>query len=221
MNKKVIIFGNTHFSRIVAQYVIDYSNLDIYCFTVDKEYLKEDHILDIPVIPFEDIVGGCHVDDYSFLITLGYANMNKNREDIYYRIKNLGYSIESFIHPESHIHTEEIGEGCVILDNVYIGYNSQIGICNIIWDGAHIGHDTSIGNFNHLSSCSAIGGNSVINDNCFLGINCTIVNGTSIENNTLIGAHCCITHNTKCNEAYCSPKNIAANISSDKLVYFV
>ena len=202
MAKKIIIFGASSFSTMIAEYIKRFTDKEIVAFTVNKEYLKNSQLINLPVIEFENIEEKFNPSDYSFINAIGYTKMNTVRENIFYNIKEKGYTIEEFIHPSANICADKIGEGNIILENVFIGPHAIIGNGNIIWNGVNISHDAQIGNFNCIAPSTAVAGNVTIKNNCFLGINSSIKNGLTISNKTLIGASCFLNKDTNEEDVY-------------------
>ena len=53
--EKVIIFGTGDISQIAYLYLSENKNYEIVAFTIDKEYIKEDTFLGLPVVAFENL----------------------------------------------------------------------------------------------------------------------------------------------------------------------
>ena len=53
--QKIIIFGNHEFAKMMADYIQKYTDDEVCCFTVNKEYIRDSKILGLPVIEFESI----------------------------------------------------------------------------------------------------------------------------------------------------------------------
>lgn len=204
MSKEIIIFGTSSFSILIAEYLKKFTNNKIIAFTVNKEYINDTKIMDLPVLEFEDIEEKYNPSKYSFINTIGYTQMNTVREKIFNDIKKKGYKIEGFLHPSANIYADEIGEGNIILENAFLGPHTIIGNGNIVWNGVNISHDAKIGNFNCFAPSTTIAGNVTIKNNCFLGTNCTIKNGLIISDKTLIGAGCFLNKDTNEEDVYVS-----------------
>lgn len=211
MPKQIIIFGTSCFSIMIAEYIKKFTTHKIVAFTVNKEYIKDTKIMNLPVLEFEDIEKTYNPSKYSFVNTIGYTQMNTVREKIFNEIQKKGYKIEGFLHPSANIYADKIGEGNIILENAFIGPHTVIGDGNIIWNGVNISHDAKIGNFNCFAPSTAIAGNVTIKNNCFLGTNSTIKNGLTVSNKTLIGAACFLNKDTNDNDVYVS-ENLAKKL---------
>lgn len=215
--EKIIIFGNTNFSKMIAEYIIESEKYEITCFTVNKNYIEEKEILGIPVIEFEDIEKKYSPKDYKFIVTIGYTKMNTIREKAFKEIKEKGYYIENFIHPTACIKADKIGEGNIFLEGAFIGPHASIGDGNLFWNGVNVCHDFEIGNFNQISASTTIAGFVKVENNCFLGINCSIRDHVIVANKTLVGAGCFINENTEENSVYVPAKAIKLSKNSDEI----
>ena len=192
--KKVIIFGISDFADQIFRYNKRDRNFEIAAFTVDREYLKVSEFCGIPVIPFDEIPEKYSPEDIEFIIAVGYQRMNDIRKNTFEKIKKLGFSLASFVHPTAVILTDNIGEGNIILEGTVIGLDCKIGNCNIFKASTHISHDTVIGDYNYFSVSTSVAGEVEIKNNCFFGNNSTTNDKISIASYTLAGAGAYISH---------------------------
>lgn len=210
MQKKVIIFGNTKFSKLIKWYIENDTDRELVGFTVEKEYLTEKIFEGFNVVPFDKIEDEYDPRDYEILIAIGYSNMNSIREKIYYKIKEKGYDVASYYHSSSINQAHKIGEGNIILEGNVIQPFVEIGNCNLIWYNTSIAHDVSIGNFNTFAGSSSLSGFVQIGNNCFIGNNSTIKDKIDIADYTLVGAGSYISKST-------NPYDVIVPVKSIKL----
>lgn len=196
--KKIILYGNSEFSKLIKYYFEADTKRKIEAVTVDREYIKDNEFENIPVIPFEEVENYYSPSKYEILVAIGYSNMNTLRKKIFEKCKAKGYSIASFIH-SSVLMAENVklGEGNIILENSIIQPFAKIGNGNLIWHNVSIAHDCEIGNFNTITGMSSINGANKIGNNCFLGSNSTIKDHLVIANYSLIGAGTYISKDTE------------------------
>lgn len=188
-NEKILIFGNTKFAEMIAYYITTETSTKVVGFTVDKSYINEPAIMDIEVIPFEDINSLISKEEVKILPVIGYNKMNQIRRDIHGRIKEKGFEITSFVHKTAKIAENcSIGEGNIFLENTLIQPFVTIGDGNVFWSNVNISHHTVIGDFNFFAPSSSLSGNVKVMNQCFLGNNCTVKNETTIASYSLIGA---------------------------------
>lgn len=216
--KNVIIFGTGNFAELIYLYLTRDKQYNVSAFTVNQEFLKEDRFLDLPVIPFEGIQNRYPPTEYLMFIALGYTDMNKKRERVFQKAKNMGYNLLSYIHPSTKtLEGFEMGENCFVFENNVIQPFVKFGDDVIVWSNNVISHHTTIHDHCFIVSHVAIAGNVVIEPNCFLGINSTIRNGVKIARECVIGAGAVILQDTKEREVYATNNTEKLNITSDKL----
>jgi sugar O-acyltransferase (sialic acid O-acetyltransferase NeuD family) len=214
--KKIILYGNTEFAKMMKYYIETDTDREIAFFTVERDYIKEKEIESIDVIPFEEVKEENYsTEEYEILICIGYSHMNELRKKIYNKCKALGYTIASYIHSSTRIpNGTVIGEGNIILEDVTIQPFVQIGKSNLIWYKAAIAHDCIIGNFNTLCGMMSLSGCVKINNNCFIGNNATIRDHVEISDYTLIGAGAYIGENTEEHSVYVPQRVVKLNKKS-------
>lgn len=121
--------------------------------------------------------------------------MNQLRERIFKMLKDDGYNIAHYIHPQATILTDDFGEGNIVLENASIGIWCRIGDGNIFYNNAVICHNVRINSFNYFSPSSTVLGEVTIFNGCFFGGNSTIKNGITIDDYCLIGTNAFVRDN--------------------------
>lgn len=208
---KTIIFGIGFFADQIFRYCM-MEGIQVVAFTVEKEYYGAESFHGLPVIPFEDLEKTYSKDSFSILICVSYNNMNQDREKVFKKIKEKGYTISSFIHPTATILADSLGEGNIILENASIGIGCRIGDGNIFYNNTVISHDTVIKNYNFFAPSSTVLGGVKINNGCFFGGNSTIKNKTIIRDYSLVGANAFVRQDTE-------EKSVIVPAESKKLKY--
>ena len=176
--KKVLIFGITDLAQILFHFLQHDKTYNVCAFIVNEKYIPKNKKL------------------YSIFLCIGYNNMNESRKRIFYKLKEMGYKIETFIHKDAKIYGSSIGEGNIFLSGVTIDPYTTIGDANIFFTDTLFSHHSTIGNFNFLAVKSCVTGHVKIKDNCFLGAHSTIKNGLNIDSYTLVGANAYISKDT-------------------------
>ena len=74
---KVVIFGNAEIASLAHFYFKNDSDHQIVAFTVDDEFVKEDTLEGLPVVPFSDINNKFPAREYSMHVALSYQKLNK------------------------------------------------------------------------------------------------------------------------------------------------
>ena len=90
-NKKVILYGNGSVAQTTYFYFTHDSPYQVAAFTIDRQYLKEDTLLELPVVPFENIDEIFPPEEFDMHIAVGHVRINRIRAEKYERAKALGY----------------------------------------------------------------------------------------------------------------------------------
>jgi len=194
---KVVIFGAGDIARLAYYYFTRDSEHEVVAFTVDRQYLKGDVFLGLPLLDFERVAARYPPDTHKMFIALSYAKMNKVRAEKYYKTKSLGYELVSYVSSKcSFLSDNPVGENCFILEDNTIQPFVKIGNNVTLWSGNHIGHDSVIEDHCFITSQVVVSGCVHIREYCFIGVNATLRNGITIAPETLIGAGAIIMKDT-------------------------
>lgn len=203
MKRKIIIFGTTPYSESIYSFISNEERVEVLAFCSHRQYIKNDTLLGIPVVAFEDLNSLYDMSVVEILNTIGYTYMNGIRERVSKEIKQNGYLLATYISNHACVsHTSVVGEGSIIFPMVYVGPYVNIGNGNIIDAQTTLTHHISIGNYNFLCARVVSGGHVNIENNCFIGLGCVIRNGVNISSKTLIGSGTNITKSTHYNSVY-------------------
>jgi sugar O-acyltransferase (sialic acid O-acetyltransferase NeuD family) len=217
-NKKLIIIGNTSNAKLAHYFFQNDSEFEVVAFSVNKEYITDKIFCGLPVVELENIKNEFPPDEYFAFVAVGYTNMNKIREQLYYNIKELGYNLPNYISSRcSFLTKEEIGDNNLILEDNTIQPFVKIGSNNVLWSGNHIGHDVTIKDHCFITSHVVVSGFTLIENNCFIGVNATIRDAIRIAPFTLIGAGAIIMQDTDEEGIYLPAKSIKIDKKSTEI----
>lgn len=194
---KLVIFGAGDIARLAHYYFTRDSEHEVVAFVVDKQYRNSDTFLGLPLLDFDEISKKYPPESHQMFIALSYAQMNKLRAEKYYKAKDLGYKLASYVSSKCTWLTDNpIGENCFILEDNTIQPFVKIGNDVTLWSGNHIGHDVVIEDHGFITSHVVVSGNVRICPYCFIGVNATLRNSITIAPETLIGAGAIIMNDT-------------------------
>jgi sugar O-acyltransferase (sialic acid O-acetyltransferase NeuD family) len=195
---KLVIFGAGDIARLAHYYFTRDSEHEVVAFTVDRQYLSGDSFLDLPLVAFDDMAALYPPDTHKIFVALSYAGMNKTRAEKYYKAKELGYRLVSYVSSRCSFLTDlPVGDNCFILEDNTVQPFVRIGSNVTLWSGNHIGHDAAIDDHCFLASHIVVSGHVHIHPYCFIGVNATLRNSIEIAPETLIGAGAVIMKNTE------------------------
>ena len=216
--KKLVIAGNTSNARLARYYFDIDSDYEVAAFAVNKEYIKEESFEGLPLTALEDIEKTYPVSEYELFIAVGYTDMNKIREKLYYYCKEKGYTLANYISSRCSFLTQfPTGDNCFILEDNTIQPYVRIGNNVVLWSGNHIGHDVKIEDHNFISSHVVISGFVTVKRNCFIGVNATIRDAITIAPETLIAAGAIIMKDTEEKGVYLPARSTMFDKKSDEI----
>ena len=189
MKKDLIIFGKGDIAELAKYYFIKESEYNLVAFINDKEYVDSDNYLDLPLYSLDDLPPALSPGKCEAFVALSYSKLNSIRRDKYYYLKSIGYSLASFISPNSTIlNSPSIGDNCFILEDNTLQPFSYIGNNVYLWSGNHIGHHSIIRDHSFIASHVVISGGVEVGEQCFIGVNATLRDHILIGEKSIIGA---------------------------------
>ncbi|SHN64799.1 acetyltransferase [Desulfovibrio litoralis] len=201
--KKVILAGNAVTAEIIYDYLANDSRYHVVALTVDDEYIETATLKQVSSIGLSKIVQEYSPNEYTVIMAMGYDNINRVRESMFTRLKELGYSIETYIHPDAKVYTHfPIGEGTLIFPGAVVEPFCHVGDNCMIWCNTTVAHHSRIDKNCWLAAGTVISGKVHLMQNSFLGVNSTIVNNITVGAYNLIGGSAFISKNTKPNTVH-------------------
>lgn len=188
ISKKLIIFGKGEFAELVNFYFSNDSNYQICAFTLDKNFIDSDTYLNLPLIPFDEIVENYSPSEYEMFIAIGYSKLNENRKKKYEEAKAYGYKLASYVSSKSTFWPGlVIGENTFIMEDNTIMPFCKIGNNVLVWVNSILAHHMIIKDHVTITSHCAIGGNVIIEEQAFIGLNASLRNNITIGKGAIIG----------------------------------
>lgn len=184
MEKIVLIGGGGH-ARSVMDTLIRCGKYEIIGYTdiqktsIPLEYLGNDSILKgIKDSGIKNVAVG-----------IGYLGKSNIRDELYKKIKLLGYELPVIVDPSAIISKfSNIEEGTFVGKNTVINSGTSIGKMCIINTGAIVEHTCCVGSFTHISVNATICGDASIGNHVLVGAHSTIIQGVGVGNDSVIGA---------------------------------
>ncbi|MDO9419802.1 MAG: acetyltransferase [Herminiimonas sp.] len=220
--KKIILAGNAVTADILFSYLKQDARYNVVALTVDDEYLEHGGIDGLNTIGLSRLQEVHQVKDCSVIMAMGYNDLNRSRESMFHRIKEMGYHIETYIHPDANVYTQHpLGEGCVILPSTIIEPHVRVGANSMVWANVTLAHHSKIAENCWIASGAVISGQSKVERNVFIGVNATIVNEVIVNEYCIVGAGALITKNTKPSSVHLARSGEELRYSSqDYVKYF-
>ncbi len=179
--KKIILFGTGDLAQIAKLYFERDTCYEVAGFTVDDKYLKENILMDLPVVPFSSVTTTFSPQTHDMHVCLIYNDLNRLRARKCKEAEEKGYKLASYISSAAFVApTAKLGKHCFIFENNVIQDFVEIGENHISWSGNHYGHSSKIEDNVFVSSHVVISGHCRVGSNCFIGVNSTLANGSIV-----------------------------------------
>lgn len=187
--KRLVIVGDGEFAEIACEYFTHDSDYDVAAFAVERDYLKRDRLVKLPVVAFEDVERAFPPDAHDVFVAVPYTQLNRVRTRLCAAAKRKGYALATYISSAAFVwRNVEIGENCFIFEANVIQYSVRIGNNVVLWSGNHIGHRSVIGDNCFMASHVVVSGYCRIGESCFLGVNSTLRDQITIGRDVVVGA---------------------------------
>lgn len=216
--EKLVIFGTGQLAEVVYFYLKHDSPHKIVAFTCDREFIKEEKFMGLPLVPFEEVQEKYPSDQHNMFVALSYKGINKIRAKKYQEAKDKGYTLISYVNSKA-----TTWPGLVIGDNTFIFENNviqpfaMIGSNVILWSGNHIGHHSRIEDHCFLASHIVVSGAVVVGSYTFIGVNATLRDNIKIGAENVIGAGALILKDTPPKAVYPGRPTEVITKTSDQL----
>lgn len=213
---KIILAGNAVTANILHGYLANDDRYQIIGLTVDDEFIETGGVPGIKSIPLSQINKVYNTQDHAVIMAMGYNNINRSRESMFYKLKALGYRIETYIHPDAKVYTQNpLGEGSIILPSAVLEPHVTVGANSMIWANVTLAHHSTVAEHCWVASGAVISGQAHIKRNTFIGVNATIVNEVVVDEYCIIGAGALITKNTKASSVHLARSGEVLRYSSE------
>ena len=186
--ENLVLIGVSTTAKTIFKFVNDYNLFNIIGFAVDPQYKTMDSYCDHPIFDLTHLDTIIDKKSDLIFISMQWNRLNKDRKDLYLRLKSEGYSFANIISPAAIIHGKIKGGNCWLADHVLIEPNAEIGENTFIRSKAGIGPNSIIGPHCFIASGSIIAGSVEIGEQTFVGVNATIFDQVKIGKKSIIGA---------------------------------
>jgi len=216
--EKVVLFGVGQVASRAYWYLTHDSPYEVVAFTVDPEYIEEDKLFGLPVIPFDDIESICPPNEYKMFLSISFRGMNKLRAEKYYQAKAKGYQLVNYVSSKATTWPGlVIGDNCLIQTNSVIEPFAEIGNDVTVGVNTLVSHNAVIKDHCSIIHHAVVLGNVTVEPYCIIGANATIRDHVTIAEGCMIGAGALILEDTVEKGVYKGNPAVLLPITSDKL----
>jgi len=194
----VIFAGNAVTAHILCGYLRNDRRYNIMGCVVDDAFAADSEVPELVSVGISVVLDRFNPRDCKVLMATGYDQANGVRMSLFERLRALGYAMETYIHPQAMIHTDNhIGDGSVIMPGALVEPGAVIGCDSFIWGNVVVAHDAIVGKHSWLAAGAVVSGMAKVGDCCFVGVNATIANKVEVGDGSIIGGAAFITKKVK------------------------
>lgn len=196
--KKILLAGNAITAEILCAYLKQDARYEVVGFTVDDEFVAQGGIAGYRTVGLSEAPGAFLSGTHSVIMAMGYNDLNRTRETMFYRLKAMGYAVETYIHPDARVYTDHsVGEGSVVLPGAVVEPRARVGANTMVWSNVTLAHHSSVDDHCWVAAGTVVSGQAKVLRNTFLGVSCTVVNAVTVGEFNVVGAGALITRDTK------------------------
>lgn len=194
-SNKIIIYGGGGHAKTCIDIIRQMGVFDIYGI-VGRKLKLGSLVLGVPVVGDDEYLIKLYKEGYHLIVNgVGAVSNHPVREDIYIKLKNIGFYLPNILHPKSILEPSvKMGEGNQIMAAAAVGSDAVIGNNCIINTGSIISHDCSLADNVHTAPGAILAGNVIVGSNTLIGMgSCTYLR-VKIGTNVTIYNGCIISH---------------------------
>jgi sugar O-acyltransferase (sialic acid O-acetyltransferase NeuD family) len=214
----VVIFGAGVIADVVYHCLTRDSEHRVGAFTVDREFLTEDRLNGLPVVPLDELTERHPPDSHAAMVAIGYHDLNHLRAERCRALKDKGYRLISHGGGGNDAWDIPIGENAFVMDHRSLQPGASIGDNSFVWSGVTVGHHTSIGAHCWITSGTAIGGGVRMGDRCFVGLGVVVGHGVTMGEACFLGAGSRITKDADDGSVFIAPDTEKFRLNSSQFM---
>lgn len=196
--RKIFLAGNAITAEILCAYLRPDARYEVVGFTVDDEFVAQGGMGGYRTVGLSEVVSTFSPDTHRVIMAMGYSDLNRTREAMFNRLKATGYSVETYIHPDARVYTDQpVGEGSVVLPGAVIEPHARVGANTMVWCNVTMAHHSTVDDHCWVAAGTVVSGQAKVLRNSFMGVNCTVVNAVTVGEFNIIGAGALISRDTK------------------------
>ncbi len=143
--KKIILAGNAVTAEILHAYLQDDHRYQVVGTTVDDPYVTTGTLEGVPSVGLSDLAARFPPGTVSVIMAMGYDDMNRVRESMFIRLKGMGYTIETYVHPHARVYTAvPLGEGAIVLPSAVVEPHVRVGANTMLWCNTTLAHHCQV-----------------------------------------------------------------------------
>ena len=205
MSKRLVIVGNGQMAELFCSNFTHSADYRVAGFAVDRNLIKADRHLGLPLVPFEEIESHFPPGSFQAFVAIGPVRNNRIRAAKFLELREKGYRFANLISPHAVVSPDaSVGENVAIGHFSTVGPWCRIGDNVLIGSSSNIGHHCQIHNHAFLPVHVVMAGSVVVGERAFVGTGAIIRDNVNIGAGSVIGAGATILGDVEPNTVYSS-----------------
>jgi len=115
MSKHLVIVGNGQMAEAYCSQFTHTTDYRVAGFAVDQAFIKADHLLGLPVVPFDEVESHFAPESFHAVIAIGPVKNNSIRAARFLELRRKGYRFANCISPHAVVSPDaSIGENVLV-----------------------------------------------------------------------------------------------------------
>ena len=217
----VVLYGAGAIAQLVRFFLEHESRHEVVAATVDRDHLARGSVLDLPLVPFDEVSERYPPESHAMFVAIGYSRMNGVRAGKCEEARALGYDLLTHVSPRASTWPDlTIGDNCLVMDNVVVHPFATIGNDCLLWSGCYLGHGATLGDHCYVAARASVSGFATIGERTFLGNGSIVRDSITVGSRSLVGAGAVLTADAADGSIYASPPTRLLRGHSDRLPSF-
>ncbi len=184
---KIVIIGAGGHAKICIDILRQNKLFEIVGATSNNAGQKD--IMGVPVLGTDEEVLEKLFKEGVLYAVIGIGSLKKLslRQEIFDRLKKIGFHIPTIIHPRAiYESSTSFGEGCQVMAGAIVGSDVRVNNNCILNAGCIISHDCYLEDNIHITPGAILAGNVYVGQNSIIGMGSSIYLGVIIGNNVIV-----------------------------------
>jgi sugar O-acyltransferase (sialic acid O-acetyltransferase NeuD family) len=166
----------------------------------------ETHWREVPVLGSDDALKQLDPLAVGLINGIGQIVGSKVRQDLYKRLRQVGFSFPSLVHPSAWVaSTARLAQGVQVMAGAIVQPDCSIGENTIVNTCASVDHDCNVGANVHICPGATLCGDVCVHDSVFIGSGAILTQGLIVGIGGVVGAGATLTHNLDSNQILLGP----------------
>ena len=218
MSKRVVIIGAGQMAEVFCSQFTHRTEYRVAGFAVGGEFIKEESLLGLPVVPLEDLESHYPPESTQAFISIGPLRNNTVRAGTFDELRRRGYRFPNLISAHAVISPDaRLGENVVIGHLTVVSSWCSIGDNVLIGSTCNIGHHCQVQAHAFLAGHLVMAGSVVVGERAFIGPGAVIRDNVAIGAGSIVGAGATILESVEPNAVYAAAGARKLAIAADQV----